>query len=225
MIRYILSLDTVKLWLNYFDRFKQRSEVPKEDAERVYESDRYVVMVPETKEASCYYGAGTKWCTAQTDRDYFTNYKKSGELYYIIDKTKPTSDPFYKVALNKKLSGEEDFWDATEKLITSSNEVKDNESLMDVIRQHFKGVHGKRAEAAEKERKQREVEREIQQRDRRQAEAQRQRRLNAEAIVRKENNEWEDYDLANALKEYLIDEDEWEGEKKVDIEYDIEQMR
>ena len=205
---------------------KQRREVPtREDAERVYESDRYVVMVPETKEASCYYGSGTKWCTAQTDRDYFTNYKRSGELYYIIDKTKPTSDPFYKVALNKKLSGGEDFWDATDKLITSSNEVEDNESLMDVIRQHFKGVHGKRAEAAEKERKQREVEREIQQRDRRQAEAQRQRRLNAEAIVRKENNEWEDYDLANALKEYLIDEDEWEGEKKVDIEYDIEQMR
>ena len=205
---------------------KQRREVPtREDAERVYESDRYVVMVPETKEASCYYGSGTKWCTAQTDRDYFTNYKRSGELYYIIDKTKPTSDPFYKVALNKKLSGGEDFWDATDKLITSSNEVEDNESLMDVIRQHFKGVHGKRAEAAEKEREQREVEREIQQRDRRQAEAQRQRRLNAEAIVRKENNEWEDYDLANALKEYLIDEDEWEGEKKVDIEYDIEQMR
>jgi hypothetical protein len=219
------SLDELFKTLTAVDG-KQRREVPtREDAERVYESDRYVVMVPETKEASCYYGAGTKWCTAQTDRDYFTNYKKSGELYYIIDKTKPTSDPFYKVALNKKLSGEEDFWDATDKLITSSNEVKDNESLMDVIRQHFKGVHGKRAEAAEKERKQREVEREIQQRDRRQAEAQRQRRLNAEAIVRKENNEWEDYDLANALKEYLIDEDEWEGEKKVDIEYDIEQMR
>ena len=205
---------------------KQRREVPtREDAENIYETDRYIVVVPETKEASCYYGSGTKWCTVQTDRDYFTNYKKSGELYYIIDKTKPTSDPFYKVALNKKLSGEEDFWDATDKMITSSNEVKDNESLMDVIRQHFKGVHGKRAEAAEKERKQREVEREIQQRDRRQAEVLRQRRLNAEAIVRKQNNEWEDYDLANALKEYLIDEDEWEGEKKVDIEYDIEQMR
>jgi hypothetical protein len=207
---------------------KQRREVPtREDAEKVYETDRYVVMVPETKEASCYYGSGTKWCTAQTDRDYFTNYKKSGELYYIIDKTKPSSDPFYKVALNKKLSGEEDFWDATDKMHISGIgvEAKDNESLMGSIRQHFKGVHGKRAEAAEKEREQREVEREIQQRDRRQAEVLRQRRLNAEAIVRKENNEWEDYDLANALKEYLIDEDEWEGEKKVDIEYDIEQMR
>jgi len=205
---------------------KQRREVPtREDAENIYETDRYVVVVPETKEASCYYGAGTKWCTAQTDRDYFTNYKKSGELYYIIDKTKPTSDPFYKVALNKKLSGEEDFWDATDKMITSSNEVKDNESLMDVIRQHFKGVHGKRAEAAEKERKQREAEREIQQRDRRQAEVLRQRRLNAEAIVRKENNEWEDYDLAQALKEYLVDGGEWEGTTKDEIRTSIADLR
>ena len=35
--------------------------------------------------------------------------KKMVKLYYIIDKTKPTSDPFYKIALNKRLTGEEDF--------------------------------------------------------------------------------------------------------------------
>ena len=33
---------------------KQRREVPtREDAENIYETDRYVVVVPETKEASC----------------------------------------------------------------------------------------------------------------------------------------------------------------------------
>ena len=35
-------------------------------------------------------------------------------------------------------------------------EAKDNESLMGAIRKHFEGVHGDRAAAAEKERKQRE---------------------------------------------------------------------
>ena len=104
------SLEELFKALNAADSKPRREVSDREDAEKVYESDRYVVMVPDTKEASCYYGAGTKWCTAQTDRDYFSNYKKSGELYYIIDKTKPTSDPFYKVALNKKLTGEEDFW-------------------------------------------------------------------------------------------------------------------
>ena len=184
-------------------------------------------MVPETKEASCYYGAGTKWCTAQTDRDYFRSYKEKGELYYIIDKTKPTSDPLYKIALNKRLTGEEDFWDATDKMHISGIgvEARDNESLMDAIRKHFEGVHGDRVAAAEKERAQREAQRAEDQRERRQREVERQRRLNAEALQRKANNEWEDYDLAHALKEYLVDSDEWEEPKVVDLQYDIEQLR
>jgi hypothetical protein len=194
------SLDELFKALNAADTKPRREVSDREDAEKVYESDRYVVMVPETKEASCYYGAGTKWCTAQTDRDYFSNYKKSGELYYIIDKTKPTSDPFYKMALNKKLTGEEDFWDATDKMHISGIglEAKDNESLMGAIRKHFEGVHGDRAAAAEKERKQREAERARDQEERRQREAERQSRLNAEALQRKATDEWEDYDLAHA---------------------------
>jgi hypothetical protein len=221
------SLDELFKALNAADTKPRREVSDREDAEKVYESDRYVVMVPETKEASCYYGAGTKWCTAQTDRDYFSNYKKSGELYYIIDKTKPTSDPFYKMALNKKLTGEEDFWDATDKMHISGIglEAKDNESLMGAIRKHFEGVHGDRAAAAEKERKQREAERARDQEERRQREAERQSRLNAEALQRKATDEWEDYDLAHALKEYLVDSDEWDGDRVVDLQYDIEQLR
>ena len=207
---------------------KQRRQVSeREDAEKVYESDRYVVVVPETKEASCYYGAGTKWCTAQTDRDYFKNYKENGELYYIIDKTKPTSDPFYKIALNKRLTGEEDFWDATDKMHISGIgvEARDNESLMAAIRKHFEGVHGDRVAAAEKERKRREAERARDQAERRQREVERQRRLNAEARQRKATDEWEDYDLAHALKEWLVDNDEWDGDRVVDLQHDIEQTR
>ena len=207
---------------------KQRRQVSdREDAKKIYETNRYVVVVPETQEASCYYGSGTKWCTAQSDRDYFKNYKENGELYYIIDKTKPTSDPFYKIALNKRLTGEEDFWDATDKMHISGIgvEARDDESLMAVIRKHFEGVHGDKAAALEKERIKREAERAEEQRGRRQREIARQRRLNAEAIVRKENNEWEDYDLAQALKEYLIYEDSWEGETKDEFRDAIENLR
>ena len=221
------TVDELFKVLTAADSQQRRQVSDREDAEKVYESDRYVVVVPETKEASCYYGAGTKWCTAQTDRDYFKNYKENGELYYIIDKTKPTSDPFYKLALNKRLTGEEDFWDATDKMHISGIgvEARDNESLMAAIRKHFEGVHGDRVAAAEKERAQREAQRAEDQRERRQREVERQRRLNAEALQRKANNEWEDYDLAHALKEYLVDSDEWEEPKVVDLQYDIEQLR
>ena len=221
------TIDELFKVLTAADSQQRRQVSDREDTEKVYESDRYVVVVPETKEASCYYGAGTKWCTAQTDRDYFKNYKENGELYYIIDKTKPTSDPFYKIALNKRLTGEEDFWDATDKMHISGIgvEARDNESLMAAIRKHFEGVHGDRVAAAEKERKRREAERARDQAERRQREVERQRRLNAEARQRKATDEWEDYDLAHALKEYLVDSDEWEGPKVVDLQYDIEQLR
>ena len=104
-------------------------------------------------------------------------------------------------------------------------EAKDNESLMGAIRKHFEGVHGDRAAAAEKERKQREVERAREQEQRRQREAERQNRLNAEARIREATDEWEGYDLAHALKEYLIDNDMWDGATKDEIRGQIDDLR
>ena len=97
------------------------------------------------------------------------------------------------------------FGDATDKMHISGIglEAKDNESLMDAIRKHFEGVHGDRAAAAEKERKQREADRARDQEDRRQREAERQNRLNAEARRREAADEWEDYDLGTCFKRIL----------------------
>lgn len=51
-----------------------------------YEDDRWVVIVPITKEASMLYGKGTKWCTAAKKDNQFEFYNASGNLYIIIDK-------------------------------------------------------------------------------------------------------------------------------------------
>ena len=209
---------------------KQRRTISsRDDATQVFENDQFIIMVPESKEASCYYGAGTKWCVASTDTDsHYNNYKKSGELYYIIDKTKPTSDPTYKVALNKKLTGEEDYWNAIDKMITDKSVIDtiiNDELLMTAIRNHFKGIHGERAAQAERERKQREQERAAQDAERRQRQRERIARLNAEAQIRRENNEWEDYDLAHALMTYLIENGDWEGSTKEEIQDQIDNLR
>lgn len=209
---------------------KSRREVSsREDATKVFENDQFTIMVPESKEASCYYGAGTKWCVASTDTDsHYNNYKKSGELYYIIDKTKPTSDPTYKVALNKKLTGEEDYWNAVDKMITDKiviDSIVNNEELMKTIRVHFEGIHGERAEQAERERKQREQERATQDAERRQQQRERVARLNAEAQTRRENGDWEDYDLAYALMTYLVESGDWEGSTKEEIQDQIDNLR
>ena len=209
---------------------KSRRQVSsREDATKVFENDQFVIVVPESKEASCYYGAGTKWCVASTDTDsHYNNYKQSGELYYIIDKTKPTSDPTYKVALNKKLTGEEDYWNAIDKMITDKSiidSIVNNENLMETIRVHFEGIHGERAAQAERERKQREQERAAQQAERTRLNRERVARLNAEAQTRRENNEWEEYDLAHALMTYLIENGDWEGSTKEEIQDQIDNLR
>ena len=41
------------------------------DAEMVYDGPNWEILVPKTKEASCHYGANTRWCTAGSNNNYF----------------------------------------------------------------------------------------------------------------------------------------------------------
>jgi hypothetical protein len=68
------------------------------------ESARYVVVTPNTSQASCSFGAGTKWCTAsKNSSEYFDEYKQEGPLYiirtkdanYDKDSIIATSNPIY----------------------------------------------------------------------------------------------------------------------------------
>ena len=203
-----------------------------DEVDRIYEDNRFVVVVPKTHKSSCYYGAGTKWCTASKDTDsHFSNYKSSGELYYIIDKTLPTSSPYYKVALNKKIAGlTEDFWDVQDKPITDTTKIMtiiQNRKMLEDIRNHF-GVKFEERIQQEKELQAKRLSRNEEMRER-----ERLRRLQqqAEAQQRRENDEWNLENptsialAAHALKEWLIDEGEWEGETKEDLRGQLEDLR
>ena len=80
----------------------------------VYEDDRFYVVNPLNHEASCYYGKGTKWCTAATGDEHFKKYNNEGKLFYVIDKRLQTNDPYYKVAILRNFDGGESYWDATD---------------------------------------------------------------------------------------------------------------
>ena len=59
----------------------------KEGAEKVYEDDDWLIVVPHTQEASCYYGKGTQWCTAaDKGNNMFDRYNDEDLLYINIDK-------------------------------------------------------------------------------------------------------------------------------------------
>ena len=71
---------------------KSRSEI-KQEAEKVYEDNEWLIIIPHTEEAACYYGANTKWCTASTESDnMFDYYNNQGPLYINI--YKPTNSKF-----------------------------------------------------------------------------------------------------------------------------------
>lgn len=75
---------------------KERSK----DVDVVYEDRNFLVVIPRTHEASCKYGAGTKWCTTAEHPVHWEKYTyEKKTLYYILDKNKPMDDPTYKLSV------------------------------------------------------------------------------------------------------------------------------
>ena len=68
------------------DRQKKNELVTSGDAEIIYKDKELVVLIPKTEEASCYFGKGTKWCTASAygGDNYFEHYSEQGDLYIIM---------------------------------------------------------------------------------------------------------------------------------------------
>ena len=65
---------------------KSQTEIKREGAEVVYEDSEWKIVIPHTEEASCIYGANTKWCTAGREDNMFDYYNKQGLLYININK-------------------------------------------------------------------------------------------------------------------------------------------
>jgi hypothetical protein len=61
--------------------------------EKIYEDDTYLLVSPLTHNASCKYGANTKWCTTNRESDeLFDEHFISGTLTYLIIKDKNLSN-------------------------------------------------------------------------------------------------------------------------------------
>ncbi len=159
--------------LDVLDKHENKSELKREvkkGADVVYEDDNFLVISPKTHEASCYYGAGTKWCTTMRDHpEYFKSYTTSkisgneGVLFYFLDKKKPTSDDFYKVALHYRFSdGNLDFRKPNDKEIMSGWLLGTNylKGILGKINEYIKSNYSERHDQFEKEREEkREAER------------------------------------------------------------------
>ena len=87
----------------------------------IYEDDKWFVVSPHSWKASCYYGAGTKWCVTQKNTsNHWDRYSKRASFFYVIDKTKDKTDPLYKVAYRRIGSRDKyELWDAEDAEISN----------------------------------------------------------------------------------------------------------
>jgi hypothetical protein len=57
------------------------------NVEEIYDGSTVRVLVPKDQDAACYYGRGTRWCTAATrGKNFFDTYSGQGPLYILLPK-------------------------------------------------------------------------------------------------------------------------------------------
>ena len=72
---------------NIYRELPEQVEKAKGNADEFYNDEDVRIIIPNDKEAACYYGQGTQWCTASTkSTNYFDHYNSQGPLYIVIPK-------------------------------------------------------------------------------------------------------------------------------------------
>ena len=89
-------------------------EKSKEDEfDKLYEDKDLLVIAAKTWEASCKYGAGSKWCTTAKDTSsHWRRHNTTGTEFFWIFKKIPSSHPNYKFSFHIKNAGGNDWCNA-----------------------------------------------------------------------------------------------------------------
>lgn len=102
-----------------------RREVRKEkdNIDVIYEDDFWKVLIPNSYEASCYWGSESQWCTAsRSSSNFYDDYTKKGNLFIIINKTDPEQKYQYHYSSNSFMDATDDPVDM-KKFINHAREV------------------------------------------------------------------------------------------------------
>lgn len=202
--------DLVTTMSNYKNRIRRDYQIVN-GANVVYDDGRFLVVNPLSHESSCYFGSGTKWCTAASTSQHFNNYNDDGKLFYILDRTKPTRDPSYKIAVLKKFDGGISIFDA-EDVSFKENILQQDENYKLIgqkIDEYLKSEYSEQIQLfSDKERARKEKDRLERLREERRVQE-----LRNQAEQRRLNDEWAlgpDCPtiglMAHAIKEYLESE-------------------
>jgi hypothetical protein len=128
------SINEIMSVINFVESKTTESEIKKE-ADKIFEDENILVVVPKTVRSSCKYGAGSRWCIAgKTSSDgyntHFDSYSQNNVFYFITDKTTNQNDnpTHYKYALQYHHEGKKTWWDAEDKSHSTQPEFMNSNS-------------------------------------------------------------------------------------------------
>ena len=103
-------------------QLRRRVQKAKNDIEVLYEDEDWKVLIPESYEASCYWGINTEWCTAtRSQRNSYDSYTKEGSLVIFINKHDPDEKYQYHY-------GSKSFMDANDSEVDLMEFMEDQEN-------------------------------------------------------------------------------------------------
>jgi hypothetical protein len=84
----LMRYNNVQDFYKAVEQFPDVEEKPENRgaASAYYDDAELRIIVPQDETAACYYGQGTRWCTAAKNNNMYGHYAKKGQLYIIIPK-------------------------------------------------------------------------------------------------------------------------------------------
>lgn len=119
---------------------REKEKELEKQVDKVYEDDRVLVIKPKTKQSSCKYGKGTKWCTAATGDNRFEQYSSGNQALYYITLKGLKKQLGYKIAVHFANSGKMSLWDDEDHMLSDRETaliMTQNRELFNTILENY----------------------------------------------------------------------------------------
>ncbi len=124
---YVSSLDMDNILGRTKGEMSNAVHDAKDDIEKLYEDEYWIVLIPKSHEASCYWAKGAHWCTATRDDDrYYKEYSEDGPLFMNINKISIDRSSQFHFESEQFM----DYYDEEIEMPILNNEGKENAALL-----------------------------------------------------------------------------------------------
>lgn len=111
------------------------------------ETDEWLIVVPLDKDASCFHGKDTDWCTTKPQNDYFEEYFRDNDITLIYFLQKRTGN---KWAAAVDTYGDGEYFDINDRRIGNGDLARQTGIPFDTVMKYVKMVSNKETDVAKK---------------------------------------------------------------------------